>query len=171
MALKMTYDPGKLYQDAKRIEKAIVTKMESIGIAFVADARQQPQPSVSRKSVKGGFKEQGPKEPVYEDRTANLRSSIGYFILKDNVVIGGNVEGKATGVQAAKAVVKDLPKKPGYRLVGVAGMNYASAVESLGYNVITSQSIIAIDNLDKQLKALAKKTGKKTDLLRDAQIS
>jgi hypothetical protein len=91
--------------------------------------------------------------------------------LKNNVVIGGNVEGKSTGVQAAKAVVKDLPKRPGYRLVGVAGMNYASAVESLGYNVITSQSIIAIDNLDKQLKALAKKTGKKTDLLRDAQIS
>jgi hypothetical protein len=38
----MTYDPEKLYQDAKRIEKAIVMRMQRIGETFVSDARMQP---------------------------------------------------------------------------------------------------------------------------------
>ncbi len=165
MALKMTYDPNKLLNDALRIEKAIISRMQFIGEKFVSDARSQPQPSSDWK--KGQI---GPKEHFYKDRTANLRSSLGYFILKDNTVIGGNVDGTAKGKEEAKAILMDIPTRSGIRLVGVAGMNYASAVESLGYNVISTQSIVAVDDLHKQMLALAKKTGKKTDLLDDLTI-
>ncbi len=172
MALKMNYDPNKLLKDAQRIEKAIVSRLQMIGEQFVSDARNQPTPTVSRKKDQktGKVKIAGPKEGVYEDQSSNLRSSLGYFIMKDNVVIGGNVDGTTVGRSQAKAVLVDIPQRKGLRLVGVAGMNYASAVESMGYNVITSQAIVAIDDLGVQMRAIVKKTGKKMDLLNNASI-
>lgn len=164
MALKMQYDPEKLYRDAERIEKAIISRMQFIGEQFISEAKSQPQPTVSRK-IKGKSAAQGPKEPVYEDQTGNLRSSIGYYILKDNEVIGSKVEGNQKGIEAANMTVKGVPERPGIRLVGVAGMDYALFVESRGYNVITTQSIVAIDHLDEQLEELSHKTGKNTELI------
>ena len=165
MALIMKYDPKKLLHDAERIERAIISRFQFIGEQFVIDARSQPQPTTDWKK-----KEAGPKEAYYRDRTSNLRSSLGYFILKDNTVIGGNVDGTEKGRSEAKRMLQDIPHRSGLKLVGVAGMNYASAVEALGYNVITSQSIVAVDNLHSQIRSLAKKTGKKTDLLDDIAI-
>lgn len=172
MALTVHYDPNKLYQDARRIERAIITTMQKIGEEFINEAKLQHQPSVSRRPEKktGGPKYQGPKEPVYEDQTKNLRSSIGYFILRDLAIVGGRVDGNQEAISEAKAALREIPYRVGIRLIGVAGMGYAAAVESMGYNVITTQSIVAVDQLDTQLKALAKKTGKRTDLLSDAQI-
>jgi hypothetical protein len=164
MALKMSYDPDKLRQDAERIERAIISRMEYIGEQFITEAKSQPQPTVSRKK-KGKSAAQGPKEPFYEDQTGNLRSSVGYYILRDNEVVSSKVEGTGKAIEAAKLTVESVPERPGIRLVGVAGMDYALFVESKGYNVITTQSIVAIDNLDKQLKELSHKTGKKTELL------
>jgi len=57
MALKMTYDPNKLLNDALRIEKAIISRMQFIGEKFVSDARNQPQPSVDWKKGQIGPKE------------------------------------------------------------------------------------------------------------------
>ncbi len=166
----MQYDPKKLLRDAQRIEKAIISRLNMIGLQFVADARNQPVPSVSRKPdpATGRVRAIGPKEPVYEDWSKNLRNSVGYFILRDNTVIAGQIEGGLAGA-AAKSALAEVPSRRGIRLIGVAGMNYASAVESLGYNVITMQSVVAVDELEKQMKALVKRTGKKTDLLDSAQ--
>ena len=79
----------------------------------------------------------------YKDQTGNLRSSIGYLILKDGKVIdknfqGDKARGKEAGIKAASEVANDFPK--GYVLIGVAGMNYAAAVESKGYDVITGSA-------------------------------
>ena len=78
----------------------------------------------------------------YTDRTGNLRSSIGYLILKNGEVIdqnfAGNDKGRENAQKAANEVAGQHPN--GYVLIGVAGMKYAAAVESKGYDVITGSA-------------------------------
>lgn len=84
----------------------------------------------------------------YSDYTGNLRSSIGYVILKDGKVIDQNfqVEGrgydKHTGKLQAMQFVNEISVNypEGLVLIGVAGMSYAAAVESKGYDVITGSA-------------------------------
>lgn len=89
----------------------------------------------------------------YDDQTGNLRSSIGYRIYKDGVKVkdGGfanvttrNTKGKTVtgnGIKEAKAALDkyglayEIPIQ-GWTLVIVAGMSYATYVESKGFNVL-----------------------------------
>lgn len=132
-----------LNKDLQNIENGILRIMKRAGDKFVTDARLKV-------NISGAF----PKGK-YRDRTANLRNSIGYFILIDNEVVlesgGGSI-----GHMAARATLKKLPPKSGYRLVGVAGMEYASYLESKGYNVITSQQEVLFVNLSKWLREFSK---------------
>lgn len=86
---------------------------------------------------------------TYTDQTGNLRSSIGYVIVKDghiiklgdfNTVKGGD-EGKMSGVDFAKQLVSNFPR--GLALVVVAGMQYAGYVEAMGLDVISGQELYA----------------------------
>ena len=77
---------------------------------------------------------------TYRDQTGNLRSSIGYVILKDGQIVEQNfLTGKNIGIEKGKQFAKKLsdlyPK--GFVLVGVAGMEYARYVEAMNYDVIT----------------------------------
>jgi len=125
----------------QRIEAAILAILQRRGEQFIVACRN---------------------ELTYEDQTGNLRSSIGYFIYKGNTCIMkgfGDVE--IEGQDAGTSVAEELTKEEGvYYLIGVAGMNYASAVESLGYNVISNQKLMIIpliegdfDNLRRKLAA------------------
>ena len=96
----------------------------------------------------------------YTDRTAVLRSSLGYFILYNGKILKRNLKGNAKGKDAALSVLSDVPKlNSGYQLIGVAGADYASYLESMGYNVITSQADVALVDLSKMLKSYASKKG------------
>lgn len=89
---------------------------------------------------------------TYTDRTGNLRSSIGYVILKDGKTIQSVFPGsKSKGNQEARKTVREVKGNypNGFVLIGVAGMNYAAAVESKGYDVITGSS--PTDNAIKDL--------------------
>ncbi len=117
------------------MEKQIIKMLQYVGEEFVRDARRMHK-------AEGGF----------GDVTGNLRSSIGYFILKDGKIIQSNLEGNKEGANAAKRLIGELEKRQGYQLIGVAGMNYATHVESKGLNVISLQSDMAIISL-KELAA------------------
>jgi len=150
MALKRRFSEqhilNRLKLEAMRIENDLIEIMAYVGEQFVADARQNL-------NIKGAF----PKGD-YTDQTANLRSSIGYFVLKDGVIIRQNVKGTAEGMAAAiEALQRAEPRIGAIQLIGVAGMDYASCVESKGYNVITSQADMACINLEKQWKKYAEK--------------
>ena len=95
----------------------------------------------------------------YTDRTANLRGSIGYFILKDGRIVKKNLEGTSEGKSAASSMVSDTPKIKGYQLIGVAGMEYASYLEAMGYNVISSQAEGALVDMSRMLKTYASSKG------------
>jgi hypothetical protein len=122
-----------------RIEDAVLSRLTFIGETFVNSARE-----------KG----------AYSDQTGNLRSSIGFIVLKNGKVINENFQlaekgtDKTKGLNSGKAYIKKLKEKfkKGYVLICVAGMDYAAAVESKGKDVITGSSIEAEQELDKLFK-------------------
>lgn len=92
----------------------------------------------------------------YRDVTGNLRASKGYAIIIDGKILEENFTGASEGVSKGKTVAQQLAsQQPDIALVVVAGMKYASQVESRGKNVLTSAEQLAkimIPNLVRQLK-------------------
>jgi len=85
----------------------------------------------------------------YNDITGNLRSSIGYVIVKDGRPIAGKIQeaksgsDRRTGVATGERLLKQLAGEhtKGWVLIGVAGMDYAVYVENLdGKDVITGSA-------------------------------
>jgi len=84
----------------------------------------------------------------FEDHTGNLRSSIGYAVLLDGEVLDEEykvVKGGQEGANASRELVRELATEfnKGFVLIGLAGMEYAAAVESKGYDVITGSTPMA----------------------------
>lgn len=85
----------------------------------------------------------------YQDQTGNLRSSIGYAILVDGkkVSVAGFEEVKTgnMGIETGIYFLNELAKQfnRGIVLIVVAGMDYAAAVESRGYDVLTGSELTA----------------------------
>ena len=115
------------------IEQRIIWTLAQVGESFVNDAR----------NIK-----------TYQDQTGNLRSSIGYIVAKDGVIIQENVQGKAEGVAQARNIAREVLRdnSKGFILIVVAGMEYAAAVESKGYDVITGSIPAAKALLKKKIK-------------------
>lgn len=75
----------------------------------------------------------------YTDRTANLRNSVGFLIKKDDLVIDSSFN-NAYGKEFAMSISTG---SKGIVLFVVAGMNYASYVQSKGYDVLASAQLEA----------------------------
>lgn len=125
----------------ERIDKAMLLRIQRVGESFVKNARDRAN---------------------FKDRTGNLRSSIGYIVLKDGVDIYEDFKARAggkEGVDKAREVAAELKIKypKGYVLIVVAGMDYAAAVESRGYDVITVTGAEAAVKLKQSLSELANK--------------
>lgn len=128
---------AKLEADAKKIEKAILFRLQFLGEECVALARSLD---------------------TYQDQTGNLRNSVGYIIAKDGRVVKNNfrksasvagttksgktktTKGSSDGVKVGEALALKilLGVKRGYVLIVVAGMEYASHVETMGFDVLSS---------------------------------
>lgn len=115
------------------IEQRIIYTLAMVGEQFVNDARSTR---------------------TYRDQTGNLRSSIGYIIARDGNILKENVEGKSEGRTQAKKIAEEVLKesKTGFVLICVAGMEYAVAVESKGYDVITGSIPVAKALLKSKIK-------------------
>lgn len=108
----------------------------------------------------------------YRDRTGNLRGSIGYAIVKGGQILKFSVTAEIkkeevlrdgvkslrrtkSGAESAKIEIERLAKmnssRKGYVLIGIAGMSYAAAVESKGFDVI-SGSVPSAEKLLQELK-------------------
>nr|WP_319268317.1 hypothetical protein [uncultured Draconibacterium sp.] len=151
-----------LNKDLKGIERQILKVMFYTGESFIKEAKDNLNPAGNweQRVLTQWEEEQGKQTPSkgnYVDWTGNLRSSIGYFVLNNGDIVSKKLEGKSEGIAAAKSLLTLVPKISGYQLVGVAGMDYASYVESKGYNVITSQSVTALVDLKKRLQKFVQK--------------
>lgn len=104
----------------------------------------------------------------YKDRSGNLRSSIGYVIVRNGRILGRNFEladkgtDKQTGKREGEQLAMDLVKtfNTGYVLIGVAGMKYAVFVEAMeNYDVLTNAANKAEDIIKQQGELLFKRLG------------
>ncbi|MGE4289958.1 MAG: HK97 gp10 family phage protein [Salinivirgaceae bacterium] len=133
----------KLLNDVQKIELLMISELEKAAVEIVSDAKNNM--NIDDSAFKSG---------KYNDITGNLRSSIGWFILKDGEII------KREGISLPELgiLINDVQIRTGYNLVVFAGMNYAAYVESRGFNVLSSQWYYYIPDLRDRLKTLAKKT-------------
>jgi len=158
MGIKAKFDKNYVRKEIAaqmaKIEGSILQILAFVGEDFVSKARQAL-------SIDAGLFKKGD----YTDRTANLRGSIGYFILKNGRIVKRGLEGTSEGKSAALSMLSDVKKvEKGFQLVGVAGMDYASHVEAMGYNVITSQAEVALVDLSSMLRTFAAKKGFSIDV-------
>lgn len=103
-------------------------------------------------------------EGQYDDHTGNLRSSIGYVVLKDGKPISMDFQisdkagtdkqtGKREGEQFALSLASLFPK--GYVLICVAGMKYAAFVEAMeNKDVVSLAADKARDFIKEQSRSL-----------------
>jgi hypothetical protein len=100
---------------------------------------------------------------TYQDQTGNLRGSIGYAIYSNGKSVGENYAGKTEGVSKAKEVAAKHGRSNSLNrivMVVVAGMDYAFAVETKGFAVLTPAEQFAENELPKLLNKLIDKIEK-----------
>ena len=99
----------------------------------------------------------------YENRTGNLRSSIGYVIVLDGKIQSENFQKSSSGTEGETGITKGTQiaqqvaatYKKGIILIGVAGMQYAIYVEAMeGIDVIAGASIRCEMWLKKAIKTV-----------------
>jgi hypothetical protein len=159
---KFNVDQVKKYmlEQKQLIDQALLLRLQRVGERFVKNARENGS---------------------YKDHTGNLRNSIGYVILKDGLqlvenfkksskafqlITDGDKKSKSTtneGIKKAKEVASAIAAKypKGFAIICVAGMDYSAAVESKGYDVITSSAQGAADDLEKSISELKQKINRK----------
>jgi hypothetical protein len=131
-----------ILEKAGRIEEAILLRLLRIGEQFITDARNNGS---------------------YTDRTGNLRSSIGYVVLRNGQQYSASgftqVKQGSTGIQTAMSLLEEAKQRfpTGLVLIVVAGMHYAAAVESKGYDVLTGSSQTAVSSLKEAIETIQKK--------------
>ena len=129
-----------LDEQIERIEQLIIYNLSYVGEQCLTEARSTNS---------------------YKDQTGNLRSSIGYIIVKDGKVIRQSdfavvrkgSEGKSEGEKFARSLANKFTD--GIVLIVVAGMNYASYVSAKGYNVLDSAELLA----DRLVPSILKQLG------------
>lgn len=146
MALKVTFDEQASLREqmavVERIRQDVIKSQSIAGEKFVTDCRDQVQDH---------------SLGTYVDDTANLRHSIGYFIRIDGVIEMENTNATGEAKEAVLAAINDIPVVDGIQLIGLAGMNYASHVESKGYNVMSVQADVALVDLSDLYKEIENK--------------
>ena len=129
-----------IHEKLDKIEQAIIMRLQFVGETFVKNARENAN---------------------FTDRTGNLRSSIGYVILKNGERIASDIKPGKGGETSETVLGKVVPNFPkGFVLIVVAGMEYAAAVESKNFDVLTGSSLIAEDELRTAIKEMSKKIRK-----------
>lgn len=99
----------------------------------------------------------------FTDDTGNLRSSIGYVIVKDGSVVRASsfeqVKNGSDGTSKGRSYAESLAAryKNGIALIVVAGMNYAAYVKKRGYDVIDSSELLAEQLVPQMLRELESK--------------
>lgn len=103
----------------------------------------------------------------WQDRTGNLRSSVGYMVFVDGVAVhsssfgqvpahepetGLEMNGGAIGQDLCRTIGEEHPT--GMCLVVVAGMNYAAYVEAKGRDVIAGAEQLAERELPRMIEEL-----------------
>lgn len=132
MVITSNYNSAKLLAELRAEQRQnddlLYEEMKQICNDFVTAAREQPE---------------GHELGYYNNLTFRLRHSIGAYIFRDGALAYVNDERP----ENMDLIRRELIVRKGFTIVGIAGMYYASWVESKGYNVIYEQSETLIVDL------------------------
>jgi hypothetical protein len=152
-----------------RVQQVTLNQLKQVGLQVVRDARSKiptkeyhltaSEARVAAKLVGGSINLSS--ADGFNDDTGNLRSSIGFIILYDGQIVHREFKlstigtDKTTGLDHGVEYAEKLGTEhtSGWVLIIVAGMEYASWVEALGYDVITGSTLGAQNSFEKALVA------------------
>lgn len=150
---------------SEKVHTLILDRFNKVGLNFIRNARSKTNDADWAETIRGFSKSAINRQkvqidettPSFTDRTAQLRNSIGYVVTYNGLIVNSDfstdsVDGpnSSDGKQEGEDFAKELSKGfVGYALICVAGANYASYVEALGYDVITGSELLAIVELEK----------------------
>lgn len=143
----------------------MTTPMSEINAAIQAEIERADMLTIRALSLLGEMcvieAKDRPQESSWYDQSGNLRSSIGYVIVRDGKIVTysefNQVKQGSDGVKEGKELAKELAKKytSGYALIVVAGMNYAELVEAMeSKNVLASAELFARQEIPKMMAKL-----------------
>lgn len=153
MAIRARFERRDVERYLKRklelVEKAIVARLMELGERCVAEARSLN---------------------TYRDQSGNLRSSIGYVVVRNGSVVrvsgfeqvqpwagyegDARPQGSEQGMALANSLASSHRFSSGYALIVVAGMSYAAYVEAMGYDVLDSAEKLAERELPRMLQRI-----------------
>ncbi|SMG32249.1 hypothetical protein [Sphingobacterium psychroaquaticum] len=121
--------------DMNALMKEVEKEIEKETIKHLSAVLERSVELVRNKISEGG--------DAYQDHTGNLRSSTGFIITKDGKVVHKSFKespvgtDKQTGLsEGLKSALSELRPSQGYAVVLVSGMEYASWVQSKGFDVL-----------------------------------
>lgn len=129
-----------LEKHVERLQKVIIRNLAYVGEEVVNAARENGN---------------------YKDQTGNLRSSVGYVLVKDGEIvrksdfptIKAGEQGSREGLAFALELADQLPE--GVVLIVVAGMRYAKYVSDRTYDVVDSAELLAERLVPRMLRELS----------------
>ena len=130
---------AKMEKATQKLHSEVVRTLARLGEECVIKAKDRPQ-----------------TESWY-DQTGNLRSSIGYIILRGGQIVKNGFKGKGVGVATGKKFAEQIARKypTNYVLVIVAGMKYAVHVEALeNKDVLATPTLYARKRLPELMEQL-----------------
>lgn len=84
----------------------------------------------------------------YNNRTKQLRESLAAYIFRNGVIIWSDEGGN--GTESQRVIREQIALTPsGFDIIGIASKEYASWVESKGYNVMTNQGEVFLFDIGK----------------------
>lgn len=129
---------------SNRIVSRVIGCLQLACIDTVKIARSLPQPPAIHRDI--------PHQPNYIDDSGLLRESIGFVIYDHGLLVMSNFQGR--GAELGLQVANDAaaPFKNEICAIVVAGADYAAAVESRGYDVITGSTRQLIDIFQSKIR-------------------
>lgn len=147
----MTELDRNLREFGRRVDEAVHDTMAYTGNEFQENARKSVSQSVYGRQVYDSAGRPRKRRPW--ELTGNLLASIGYGLVSNegrSKKFGDDApKGKRKGEQVAEKLIS---QQRGSVLALVAGMPYARAVESKGYDVISNSVNVARDEFKRRIK-------------------
>ena len=141
----------------------MITPVKNVEQMILADVQRREQAIIATYCYIGEYCVKVARDGgTYKDRTGNLRSSIGYVVLNNSIVVKQGsfeqIKSGNEGVKEGNKFLQKLKKKSEYRngivFIMSAGMNYSAKVEAKGYDVLTLSELQAKELANQMLSDL-----------------